>query len=522
MAIEREISLKQIEYILKKRALFKRLIYLSKRIRIRGWNVTIEELLSKCNIKYHLSPEAKKITNKKVQSICTVNQSFEPNCICVGMYWMDDDDLRWAVKNGALAIVTKKQIDDLPCIIVDNPLEAYGKMCLYFRMLHPNVSATLVTGSIGKTTTKRMIESVYEQQYRTFANPTNKNLLSAVGYSMQHIPSETQKIIEEVSEDTPGYAVHSSTACKPNTVVITSIDKSHFEAFGSQEAIVHEICSVTKTMDQNGTVIINKDNFDKYHNLIATNKIITVSITDKKADIYAQNIKAVTAGLEFDIIDGSSEYLKVKLYNIYAVHNVLIALFAYAAGKSEGVTPQNIIKGIQNFKTLGIRQNIFRTSDNVIVYADCYNAVAKSIESAIKSAEIIPLNEKVSEKNRRIAVLGDVEEAGELSQQTHDDIIKIVNDSLFSHLIITGKKLKAAFEKSKTREDLIVCCCDNHKQAIDELKKLSPNDGDIVLFKSSRSGQLEKVMLSAFPETQYLIKEEEKKVNAWHKKITIS
>lgn len=100
--------------------------------------------------------------------------------------------------------------------------------------------------------------------------------------------------------------------------------------------------------------------------------------------------------------------------------------------------------------------------------------------------------------------------------------MSFINFTLLWHLIITGKKLKAAFEKSKTREDLVVYCCDNHKQAIDELKKLSPNDGDIVLFKSSRSGQLEKVMLSVFPETQYLIKEEEKKVNAWHKKIIIS
>jgi UDP-N-acetylmuramoyl-tripeptide--D-alanyl-D-alanine ligase len=254
---------------------------------------------------------------------------------------------------------------------------------------------------------------------------------------MQHIPPRTQKIIEEVSEDTPGYTIHSSTACKPNTIVITAVDKSHFEAFGSQDAIVEEICSVTKAMDKNGTVIINKDDFENLSQFLNIDKIITVSITDTNADIYAQNIQVVNAGLEFDIIDGTTKYSKVKLYNIYAVHNVLIALFAYAAGKSEGVTPQNIIKGIQNFKTLGIRQNIFRTSDNVLVYADCYNAVAKSIESAIKSAEIIPLNEKASGKNRRIAVLGDVEEAGELSQQTHEDIINIVNNSLFDHLIIT-------------------------------------------------------------------------------------
>lgn len=44
------------------------------------------------------------------------------------MYWTNDNDLRWAVQHGALVIITKKQIDKLPCIIVDNPLEVYAKI----------------------------------------------------------------------------------------------------------------------------------------------------------------------------------------------------------------------------------------------------------------------------------------------------------------------------------------------------------------------------------------------------------
>lgn len=521
MALERNISLESLENILKKRGLLHKLDYILKRFRMKGWNMSVSKLLELCDVNYEVSVFAKPNMHKKVQSVCTVNEYFERNSICVEMYWTDDVDLRWAVQHGALVLITKKQIDNLPCIIVDNPLEVYAKMCLYFRELH-SVSTTVVIGSIGKTTTKRMIESVYEQQYNTFTNPTNRNLLCHIGYDVQHIPSRVEKIIEEVSEDTPGYALYSSIACKPKVVVITSIDKSHFEAFGSQDAIAKEICSVTDGGDKNCTVIVNKDDF-RYYELINKFKVCTCSITDESADIYANNINVTNDGLEFDIIEKNGEiFHKVKLYNIYAKHNVLIALYAFAAAKEEGVCYNNIISGIEKYKQLGIRQNIFRTSDDVLVYADCYNAVAKSIESAIKSAEIIPLNEKASGKNRRIAVLGDVEEAGELSQQTHEDIINIVNNSLFDHLIITGKKLKAAFEKSKTREDLMVYCCDNHKQAIDELKKLSTIDGDIVLFKSSHSGHLEKIMFSVFPETKSLIEEEKQKELAWRKIIIIS
>lgn len=519
MALERNISLESIENILKKRGLLHKLDHILKRFRMKGWNMSVSKLLELCGINYEVSVFAKPNMNKKVQSVCTVNEYFERNSICVDMYWTDENDLRWAVKNGALIIVTNRIIDDLPCVVVDNPLEVYAKMCLHFRKLHRNVSTTVVIGSIGKTTTKRMIESVYEQQFNTFTNPTNRNLLCHVGYDVQHIPAKVEKTIEEVSEDTPGYAIYSSIACKPKTVVITSIDKSHFEAFGSQYAIAEEICSVSKGMEKEGVIIVNKDDFE-YYELLGEHNVCTVSITDKTADIYSDNIKVTDNGLVFDIVDGDSRFPEVKLNNIYAKHNVLIALYAYAAGKVEGMDKQKIIVGLEKYRQLGIRQNIFRTSNNVLVYADCYNAVAKSMKAAINSAEIIPL--KDDSKNKRIAVLGDVEEAGELSELMHKEIVQYVSDSCFHYLITSGKKLKAACHNMNTRSDLKIILCDDNNHVVYELNKLAPCDGDIVLFKSSHSGHLEKVMLSAFPETQYIIDEEREKEIAWRRKIAIS
>lgn len=140
--------------------------------------------------------------------------------------------------------------------------------------------------------------------------------------------------------------------------------------------------------------------------------------------------------------------------------------------------------------------------------------------AAINSAEIIPLENNAN--NKRIAVLGDVEEAGELSNSMHEEIIRCVNESNFSHLIITGNKLITACKSIATREDLKVILCDNRIKAINELRNLVPNSGDLVLFKSSHSGHLEEVMLSVFPETRILINEEREKELFWRKKIAIS
>ena len=272
-------------------------------------------------------------------------------------------------------------------------------------------------------------------------------------------------------------------------------------------------------MEKDGVIIVNKDDFE-YYELLDGHNVCTVSITDKTADIYSDNIKVTDNRLVFDIVDGASRFPEVKLNNIYAKHNVLIALYAYAAGKVGGMDKQKIIVGLEKYRQLGIRQNIFRTSDNVLIYADCYNAVARSMKAAINSAEIIPL--KDSSKNRRIAVLGDVEEAGELSELMHKEIVQYVSDSCFHYLITSGKKLKAACHNMNTRSDLKIILCDDNNHVVYELNKLAPCDGDIVLFKSSHSGHLEKVMLSVFPETQLLINEEREKEIAWRKKIAIS
>ena len=515
MALERNCSIETVESLLKRRKAIYKLVFLKKKLFYKKWGMTVRQLLDLTDENWEASKSAVLRLDKFVQAVCMVNDCFEPHSVCVDMYWTTKDDLRWAVNHGALVVVTTQQVDDLPCIIVKKPLKVFAKMCLNYRMRH-NASSTVVIGSIGKTTTKKMIESVYSSQYSTLSCPANKNLLCHIGYEVQHIPSDCEKIVEEVSEDTPGYAKFSSMACHPRTVVITSIDKSHFEAFGSQEAIAKEICSVTDEMDEQGSVIVNKDEFI-FYNYIKRGSVITVSVSDNTADYYAENITNGEKGLEFDIVEGNKKQ-HVVLHDIYAKHNILLALFAYAAGRSEGVLDENIIKGLMNFKQRGFRQNIYRTKTNVLIYADCFNAVAKSIESAIESAQTIPL----IPNGRRIAVLGDVEEVGELSNSMHKSIIGFVDKSNFNDLIITGKKLNDAYQESQVRDDLNVTYSNDKSQTINTLQNMKLKAGDLVLFKSSHSGHLEDVIMELYPETKCLLDEEKVLQHKWRKKVVFS
>ena len=70
---------------------------------------------------------------------------------------------------------------------------------------------------------------------------------------------------------------------------------------------------------------------------------------------------------------------------MYALHNVLCALYAFAAGRSENIAPKDIVLGLSRFKPTGVRQNVSKTNDGILVYADCYNAVGRSMKSAIET-----------------------------------------------------------------------------------------------------------------------------------------
>lgn len=462
------------------------------------YNRTILDLLETAGINVDdQSDRVKERLSWHVSHICTVGYRFYKNCVCVQYFDDTDKEMKWAYENGAILLITKKQIDELPCVVVPEPLVVYAKLCNYYRSLTP-ISATAVVGSIGKTTTKEMIRSVFNTHYKTFAEPTNDNLTCAVGFYSQHISKRNQIILQEISEDKPGGIEVAAEILRPHIAVITELDQSHIIEYGSKERIKEDVCSICKFMTDDDFVIYNKDSLNPEVFIKYRSRTVSVSKTDTTADIYATDITVRREGITFTINDKESK-LDVGLNNIYAEHNVTCALFAYAAGMLSGVPAPKIRSGIMSFKTRGIRQNIFRVKNNVVVYADCYNAVAKSVQSAIMACHLIPMGIG----GEKIAVLGDIEEAGNLSDQTHLDIIKMALSSDFSKVFLFGPKMLKAHEAltQKKIEKEVRSYTDIVKLNRDLKETIHQND--LVLFKSSRKSRLERCIKHLWPRTYW-------------------
>ena len=440
---------------------------------------------------FYLTEEAIALKNRIITHICTPQSwDFPKNCICL---CYDEEEADDAMKRHAAVVISDIQYKKYPTIVAKDPLAVYAKLCRYYRDLQKNIPITAVIGSIGKTTTKNMIGTVYSSMWQTYYTKANDNTHTTMGFAVQHIPPFAEKMIQEVHEGEPNQTQHLSQMLNPDVVVITAIDKSHIEKFHDSDEIIKEICSITKHMKEDGVVIINIDEFT-YFDLLNGKRTITISANSKEADFHAEDIQVLESGLRFRIIvKESNESYNITLHNIFAKHNVICALYAFAAGYYNHAEPATIAKSLSSYKTLEIRQNIIKTNDNVLIYADCYNAIVRSIKSAIDACEIIPVTGK------RIAILGDIEEGGEFSDNMHKDVIKYVQDSQFDILLTLGDRMKKAISGNLFRDSLYVQSFTSIADLSNKLKEIA-NSGDLVLLKASRASQLEKCIKIVWPQ----------------------
>jgi len=437
-----------------------------------------------------LSPAVRRNLGKRVWQLCYEGMPVTPKN---GLWWAWSE---WgadsAMNHKALAIITRKQIKDYPCIVTENPGATAAKICLYYRLLNKDLTIAAVAGSIGKTTTSGMLASVYANYTNTFFSPAGGNELFEIVYALQHIPSKSKKMVQEICENWKNGTQYSAIATAPSIAVITTIDNSHIGSFGSIDNIAAEICTVVRGLPSEGPVVITKDEF-RWQSMLENHPVITVSDHDTSADYYAKDIQVLPQGLSFTVVDNAkhSEH-KVNLNNIYARHNIKAALRAFAVGCHDNIPYATIIEGLAKYRTSGVRQNILWTEDKICLYADCYNAIASSVKSAVEGAELIPIT------GQRIAVLGDIRGLGELSEKEHSECIDIINQSSFSTLITVGEEINAAVTRNLIREGLKVYQC-NDKTEVEKHLKDMVKPGDLVLFKSSHDGQLATIIKHLWP-----------------------
>ena len=374
-----------------------------------------------------------------------------------------------AVKNGAKVCIVSKDVesaDDVTIIKVANTLIALRQIATYKRKLY-DIPVVAITGSVGKTSTKDLVASVVAKEYNTLKTQGNYNNDIGLPLTVLSLKDENAMVVEMGMNHLGELSVLTNIA-KPTIAVITNIGTSHIGNLGSRENILKAKLEILEGL-QGNTVIVNNDN-DLLHEWATKNKdkyhIITYGIQNESTYV-ARNIKPYENKSEF-YVDNNLVTVPVG-----GEHFVLNALCALAVGKELNISIDKIIKGIADLELSKKRMEVSKTKDGTIVINDTYNANYDSMKAAINYLKGI-------DGRRKIAVLGDMLELGEFSNELHEKV-GIEVDSSIDVLITIGKEARNIAKRSKAKE---IFEFDSNIQAVNCIKNII-NKNDAVLLKAS-------------------------------------
>ncbi len=401
------------------------------------------------------------------------------------------EKLEIAEKKGADLFISPYPLDDkYPHIVYPKPIEAVAKLSSYFMEQFPELKTIAITGSIGKTTLTQFIIDVLKPHFNTYHSTGSANNVRYIFGNIQNLKSEHEVYVQETQEGPPqGCGSTLSQMINPMFVVVSKVSEAHMNEFKTLENVAKSVFGLQDYMNPEGAIITNADDpYQENQKTIA--KRIRYGINNNDSDYLATDIKYVKDGTKFKL-HYEDKILDIKIH-LYGQHNIYNALAAFAAGKLYGLDDQKIVKSLHDYRTSGIRQNLVKI-DNKNFYIDCYNASRESIVGALKTIDSI---ENKNPNNKKIAVLGDVLELGDITEKEHKKIGEAVTNSKLDTCIFFGENMKYAYEKAlelKAFKDDDYFWTDNDEQLI-ELIKATVKDEDLVLFKGSHGMKLELII----------------------------
>ena len=406
------------------------------------------------------------------------------------LFWKD------AFEKGASTVIIQKieinqedieryKSDNKNIIQVNDTKKALEEMAIAKRNMYgKNLIVIGVTGSVGKTSTKDIIANVLSKKYKTLKTEGNNNNDIGLPLTILRLKSHEAAVIE-MGMNHFGEISNLTKIAKPTVAVITNIGTSHIGNLGSRENILKAKLEILEGMEK-PIVVINNDN-DLLHEWNQKNKdkieIHTFGI-ENKSDCMAENIKYGENNSTFKckFLNESFE-LDVPMQG---EHFILNALCASTVGKLCNLEKTQIMEEVKNFTLTKKRMEISKTETGITLINDSYNASFESMKAAIEY--LANTNSK-----RKIAVLGDMFELGDFSEELHRKVGKEVAKNKIDILFCIGENSKYIVEEAKNNKMEKIYYFKTKEELINALKNNLKCE-DAVLFKASNGMKLFEVV----------------------------
>ena len=315
----------------------------------------------------------------------------------------------------------------------------------------------VITGSVGKTSTKQAIATVLSEKYRVRAHEGNHNtamsaplaiigvdypenirslgawrvVLQAMNLRIQQ-PKDVDIIVQELGTDAPGDMKVFGRYLKPDIAVVTAVSEEHMEFFETLDAVAAEELSVAHFSK---LTIINRDDIDeRYATLADTHTIDTYGLGEKAEYRLVVHEANPLEGRIGQLI--CPEWGEVPLnLQLIGDHSLKSAVAAACVGAKLGLTSEQVAVGVSKIKATPGRMQLLRGLDDTVLLDDTYNASPLAVSAALDTLYKI-------EAPMRIAVLGSMNELGNMSAQAHEKVGSLCDPAKLDWVVTVGEEAK--------------------------------------------------------------------------------
>ncbi len=420
-----------------------------------------------------------KIINGEIKNVSIDSRKVTPGSLYIpinGEKFNGNSFIKDAFENGAQCSLVEKryydnnynELKDLNLVVVEDTLKSLIEYTQEY-LEKTGIKVIGITGSNGKTSTKNFLYNI--MKISTKANATKGNYNNNIGLPLTVLNSEAdlEYLILEMGMSELGEIDLLARCSRPMVGVITNIGTSHIEHLGSRENIFKAKMEIVNYFGKDNILIINGE--DDYLRDVtqADYKIINTKLSD--LDSYKQRIDGfysfVYQGVTIDL-------------NVRGFHHLYNSVLALKTAEALGVSLEDIKAGIESYSGEDMRFSVIDKGD-VRVINDAYNASFLSIKTALQTLVAM-------DGNRKIAVIGDILELGDMSVEEHRKIGRLSEVERLDIILTIGEFAKE------------ICYYNNNAVHFRDVSKLAKylnmvlKPGDVVLVKASRGMKLERIV----------------------------
>lgn len=398
-----------------------------------------------------------------------------------------------AFEKGASGVV----VDILPALnpaktrnvlVVRDTLRALGFVASHLRTRYfKDIPLIAVTGSAGKTTTKEMIASILLMSRPVLKSEGNKNNLIGLPLTLLRLNAAHKAAVVELGISEKGEMERLARICAPDVAVITNIGRGHLKTLGTVEGVARAKAELFEAMPQEAVRVVNLDDpwTVKISQVFPGKSMITFSLKgDADVKVTEYSIDEGLGGINA-VFSVRGEKADIRLQSPAAC-NLYNAMAAIASVLPLGASIGEMQESLRNFTGVQGRMEILKAGGLTII-DDTYNANPESVAAALGALK--------SAKGRKVAVLGDMLELGDITAEAHREAGKNAAGAGVGLLVAVGENCAAlaqgAVEAGMDAKK--VMSFTDKDQALEAVKG-AVKEGDTVLVKASRAAGLEKIV----------------------------